>query len=96
MPVTPDTLARIALAAGAEIMRVYNTDFSVETKHDKSVLTEADGLAEALILARYQMNTQVYYHRVRRIYDYYLCRYFFAANEIEETFERMEGAGLLA
>ena len=52
MPVTPDTLARIALAAGAEIMRVYNTDFSVETKHDKSVLTEADGLAEALILAR--------------------------------------------
>jgi HD superfamily phosphohydrolase len=31
---------------------------------------------EALILARYQMNTQVYYHRVRRIYDYYLCQYF--------------------
>jgi uncharacterized protein len=31
---------------------------------------------EALILARYQMNTQVYYHRIRRIYDYYLCQYF--------------------
>src|SRR5204863_2252421 len=31
---------------------------------------------EALILARYQMNTQVYYHRVRRIYDHYLCQYF--------------------
>lgn len=30
---------------------------------------------ESLILARYQMNTQVYFHRVRRIYDYYLCRY---------------------
>jgi hypothetical protein len=29
---------------------------------------------EALILARYQMNTQVYFHRIRRIYDYYLCR----------------------
>jgi len=29
-----------------------------------------------LILARYQMNTQVYFHRVRRIYDYYLRRYF--------------------
>lgn len=31
---------------------------------------------ESLILARYQMNTQVYYHRLRRIYDYYLERYF--------------------
>ncbi|MBW3540003.1 MAG: HD domain-containing protein [Planctomycetes bacterium] len=31
---------------------------------------------EALILARYQMNTQVYYHRVRRIYDLYLRNYF--------------------
>lgn len=30
---------------------------------------------EALILARYQMNTQVYYHRLRRIYDYYLKEY---------------------
>lgn len=30
---------------------------------------------EALILARYQMNTQVYYHRLRRIYDYYLTEY---------------------
>ena len=31
---------------------------------------------EALILARYQMNTQVYYHRLRRIYDHYLSQYF--------------------
>ncbi|MGD9590097.1 MAG: HD domain-containing protein [Pyrinomonadaceae bacterium] len=30
---------------------------------------------EALILGRYQMNTQVYYHRLRRIYDLYLIRY---------------------
>ena len=30
---------------------------------------------EALILARYQMNTQVYYHRLRRIYDLYLIEY---------------------
>ena len=30
---------------------------------------------EALILARYQMNTQVYYHRLRRIYDKYLKEY---------------------
>jgi HD superfamily phosphohydrolase len=31
---------------------------------------------EALILARFQMNTQVYYHRLRRIYDLYLKEYF--------------------
>ena len=30
---------------------------------------------EALILARYQMSTQVYYHRLRRIYDHYLTEY---------------------
>ena len=27
-------------------------------------------------LARYQMNTQVYFHRLRRVYDYYLKEYF--------------------
>lgn len=30
---------------------------------------------EALILARYQMNTQVYFHKIRRIYDHYLEEY---------------------
>jgi len=30
---------------------------------------------EALILARYQMSTQIYYHRLRRIYDAYLIAY---------------------
>jgi len=30
---------------------------------------------EALILARYQMNTQVYFHKTRRIYDHYLEEY---------------------
>ncbi len=30
---------------------------------------------EALILARYQMNTQVYLHKIRRIYDHYLEEY---------------------
>jgi HD superfamily phosphohydrolase len=30
---------------------------------------------EALILARYQMNTQIYHHRLRRIYDLYLREY---------------------
>ncbi len=42
------------------------------------IALQRDGIHtfEALILARYQMNTQVYFHRIRRIYDYYLCRYF--------------------
>lgn len=31
---------------------------------------------EALLLARYFMFVQVYYHRTRRIYDYYLTQYF--------------------
>jgi HD superfamily phosphohydrolase len=30
---------------------------------------------EALILARYQMNTQVYFHKIRRIFDHYLEEY---------------------
>lgn len=36
---------------------------------------------EALILARYQMNTQVYYHRLRRVYDRYLQEYFRAKGD---------------
>lgn len=38
---------------------------------------------ESLILARYQMNTQVYYHRLRRIYDIYLERYFRSLDKAE-------------
>ena len=40
---------------------------------------------ESLILARYQMNTQVYYHRLRRIYDLYLERYFEAVEAQDKT-----------
>lgn len=42
------------------------------------IAIQRDGIHtfEALILARYQMNTQVYYHRLRRIYDLYLREYF--------------------
>ena len=43
---------------------------------------------EALILARYQMNTQVYLHRIRRIYDYYLTEYMkLWGSEHYKTFE---------
>jgi len=45
---------------------------------------------EALILARYQMNTQVYYHRLRQLYDEYLIRYHQALGEdIPDTPEKV-------
>lgn len=50
MSLTPDILARIALDAGALIMQVYATDFSVDRKDDSSPVTQADQEAEALIL----------------------------------------------
>ncbi|MDI7776369.1 3'(2'),5'-bisphosphate nucleotidase CysQ [Asticcacaulis sp. EMRT-3] len=44
-------LKPIMLAAGAEIMRIYATDFKVVSKEDASPVTEADKSAEAIILA---------------------------------------------
>jgi 3'(2'), 5'-bisphosphate nucleotidase len=38
-----------AVAAGAEILKVYNTNFAVERKDDNSPLTQADRNANALI-----------------------------------------------
>ena len=43
-------VSNIAKRAGIEIMKVYRTEFSVETKDDNSQVTKADLLAEALIL----------------------------------------------
>lgn len=43
-------IADVARRAGAEIMRVYRTDFDVAKKSDASPVTEADEAAEALIL----------------------------------------------
>lgn len=42
------------------------------------IALEESGLQtyEALLLARYQLNTQVYFHRIRRIFDNYLRSYF--------------------
>ncbi|MEM6947466.1 MAG: 3'(2'),5'-bisphosphate nucleotidase CysQ [Pseudomonadota bacterium] len=51
MALTAEILCDLALKAGAVIMEVYETDFDVETKDDNSPVTEADGKAEALILA---------------------------------------------
>lgn len=40
----------LALKAGAQIMRIYEKDFSVEYKDDKSPLTEADKTANDIIV----------------------------------------------
>jgi HD superfamily phosphohydrolase len=58
------------------------------------IAIQRDGIHtfEALILARYQMNTQVYYHRLRRIYDLYLKEYFRAKGNADfDTPEKILG-----
>ena len=46
-----DQIIDVARAAGAEILKIYATDFSVRGKEDASPVTEADEKAEAVILA---------------------------------------------
>ena len=43
-------LAQTAVAAGAAIMAIYDSDFAVETKSDSSPVTAADAAGEAVIL----------------------------------------------
>jgi 3'(2'), 5'-bisphosphate nucleotidase len=43
-------LAQAAVAAGAAIMAIYDSDFAVETKQDSSPVTAADAAGEAVIL----------------------------------------------
>ena len=45
-----ESVAKIAVRAGDEIMKVYGTNFSVEYKKDTSPLTLADELSEDLII----------------------------------------------
>ncbi len=46
-----EALVATVITAGAAVMEVYAKDFAVETKGDASPVTEADQLAEAIILA---------------------------------------------
>jgi 3'(2'), 5'-bisphosphate nucleotidase len=46
-----DTVRDIALRAGAEILRIYNSDFAIQHKDDASPVTEADHRAEEIIIA---------------------------------------------
>lgn len=45
-----EDIKKIAVAAGAEVMAVYGTEFSVDVKEDKSPLTEADRRANTVIV----------------------------------------------
>jgi 3'(2'), 5'-bisphosphate nucleotidase len=45
-----ETLRKLALTAGSEIMKIYNTKFAVEAKSDNSPVTQADRLAEKIII----------------------------------------------
>jgi 3'(2'), 5'-bisphosphate nucleotidase len=51
LPLLLEGAARVAREAGAEIMRIYERGFSVQTKDDHSPLTEAD-LASQRLIAR--------------------------------------------
>jgi len=46
-----DAIRDLAIAAGREIMRIYDGDFAVEQKADASPVTDADRAAEDIILA---------------------------------------------
>jgi len=45
-----EQIGDLAKSAGKEIMKIYNTDFTVESKADASPVTEADRVAEELII----------------------------------------------
>jgi len=49
---------RAAIVAGTEILKIYNKDFSVEYKDDKSPLTEADKKSNEIIIS-YLKNTVI-------------------------------------
>ncbi len=51
-PGLTETVVEIARDAGARILEVYQTDFEVERKDDKSPLTEADLAAHNVIVSR--------------------------------------------
>ena len=54
----------IALEAGNTIMEIYNRDFSIEYKDDKSPLTEADLVSnEVIIKALEKYNIPIYVRR---------------------------------
>lgn len=77
-----DYLLRDSLHCGVDYGK-----FDLHRLLETITLVESDGVRlaidkggihaiEALILARYYMFSQVYYHRTRRLFDYYLVKFF--------------------
>ncbi|GHV13204.1 hypothetical protein FACS1894219_07660 [Clostridia bacterium] len=52
LPKTLEVAVKAAADAGNEIMKIYDSEFNVDYKNDKSPLTEADRRADALIQER--------------------------------------------
>src|SRR6185436_13293611 len=52
-----EDVRRIATDAGQRILKVYESEFAVQSKDDRSPLTEADRQAHELIVARLAMLT---------------------------------------
>ena len=78
-----EDLKEIALKAGEAIMQIYNKDFSVDYKDDKSPLTEADLKSNEIICTNLQKlypnipimseeNKQIPYEE-RKDWEYYFC-----------------------
>jgi uncharacterized protein len=66
---------------------IESLELQMDAEGRLEIALHRDGIHtfEALIQARYQMNTQVYYHRLRRIYDLYLLKYFAALGDEAPT-----------
>jgi 3'(2'), 5'-bisphosphate nucleotidase len=78
-----ESIKNIAIDAGSAIMEIYNRDFHVEYKDDKSPLTEADLQANELICKALESmypnipimseeNKEIDYS-IRRVWEYYWC-----------------------
>ncbi len=78
-----EDLKEIALKAGKAIMQIYNKDFSIDYKDDKSPLTQADLKSNEIISTNLQKlyptipimseeNKQVPYD-IRKDWEYYFC-----------------------
>jgi 3'(2'), 5'-bisphosphate nucleotidase len=78
-----EDVKKIALKAGDAIMKIYNKDFTIEYKNDKSPLTEADTKANEIICKRLkelypnipimsEENKQTNYE-IRKNWEYYFC-----------------------
>lgn len=52
LPALLESVTEVAIEAGRLVMEVYNSDFAVNAKDDKSPVTEADVRAETYILAQ--------------------------------------------